>query len=284
MKTKIKFYAKGAFFACLLLAGQKVTAQTSYCIPSAGPTTMGITNVTYLGVNNYTAYSTAYSDYSSLSGSVPLGPQGAPGTQPDFASFWVLFTVSTTATIQHRIWIDWNQDGDFTDANESITTARLSGDLYGAQITVPKVYYPGGSFYQYGSKRMRIRMAESGPITMSACGYTLDGETEDYSIIVSKPPSGPGAPKMMELSSEETVSSTKFSTLSSKLYELTFNGTEGNGQVTVYNSAGQIVFDQQVDLKENNVQQVDLSTMKQGMYIIRTFDGVESSSHKIILE
>lgn len=282
MKTKVKIYAKGAFFACLLLAGQKVAAQTSYCTPSTGTTTMGITNVTYLGVNNYTSYSSAYADYSSLSGSVPLGPQGMPGTQPDFASFWVVFNVSTTATIQHRIWIDWNQDGDFSDANETITTSRLSGDLYGAQITVPKVYYPGGSFYQYGSKRMRIRMAESGPITMSACGYTFDGETEDYSILVSRPPSG--GPRMMELSTEEAISSVKFSTISSKLYEVTFNGSEGNGQVTVYNSAGQIVFDQQVDLKENNVQQVDLTKMKQGMYIIRTFNGVESTSHKIILE
>lgn len=285
MKTKVKFYVKGAFFSCLLVASQKLVAQTSHCIPTTGSTTMGISNVTYLGVNNYSDYSTAYTDYStSLSGYVPLGSPGAPGTKPDFVSFWVIFSVSTTETIQHRIWIDWNQDGDFNDANETITTSRLSGDLYGAQITVPKVYYPGGSFYQYGTKRMRIRMAESGPIMLSACGYTLDGETEDYSIIVSKPPSAPSGPCRMTLNTEEIKGSAKIATLSDKTYAVAFDTFDGKGQVTVFNSLGQIVFDQFVNLKENNVQNVDLSAMEQGMYIIKTDNGIETSSHKVILK
>ena len=164
MKTKVRLKKRVSFLLLSLCVSCGVNAQTSYCVPSAGTTSIGINEVQYLGVNNYSGYASAYSDYSNLSGSVPLGAPGAPGSQATFAPFWVVASVSTTATIQHRIWVDWNEDGDFDDANETITTSMLSGGLFGAQINVPKVYYPGGWYYQYGRKRMRVR-ASQGPVT-----------------------------------------------------------------------------------------------------------------------
>lgn len=284
MKTNVKLNRRMSILLLSLCVSCGINAQTSYCIPSAGATTIGITEVQYLSVDNYTGYTTAYSDYSNLSGSVPLGPQGPAGSQASFSPFWVVVGVSTTATIQHRIWIDWNEDGDFSDANETITTSMLSGGLFGAQITVPKIYYPGGWYYKYGRKRMRVRMCD-GPVTLSACGSVTNGEAEDYSIIVARPPSGPGAPKMLDLTTGEMENTViDIQSKENKTYQVTFPRATGNGQVVVINVMGQIVAEQTVNLSENNVCLVDLSKLESGMYIVKAVNGSTVSGKKIMIQ
>jgi len=74
------------------------------------------------------------------------------------------------------VWIDWNQDYDFTDAGEQITLDTYFGTgPYTGTITVPAEATPGMT-------RMRVRLnyySEPGP-----CGATSYGEAEDYTINV----------------------------------------------------------------------------------------------------
>jgi hypothetical protein len=79
------------------------------------------------------------------------------------------------------IWIDLNQDGDFTDAGE--TVAMTQPFLYGNGI------FQTGSFYLPlnalpGRTRMRVTLNETTASPIAPCGLYFYGETEDYTIEV----------------------------------------------------------------------------------------------------
>ena len=75
---------------------------------------------------------------------------------------------------QCGVWIDWNQDNDFDDANESVTISGGNTN-YSGTVSVP-------SSAILGNTRMRVRISYGG--TLSPCGSSSYGEVEDYSINV----------------------------------------------------------------------------------------------------
>jgi hypothetical protein len=77
------------------------------------------------------------------------------------------------------IWIDFNQDGDFTDAGETVVMTQSF--LYGNGV------YQTGGFYipltaTPGRTRMRVILNETTASPISPCGTYFYGETEDYTI------------------------------------------------------------------------------------------------------
>lgn len=76
-----------------------------------------------------------------------------------------------------RIWIDYNQDGDFDDVGEmAFDAGSASNSVVNGTITPP-------STALLGSTRMRVSMKyNSAP---SACGNLGDGEVEDYTVNIS---------------------------------------------------------------------------------------------------
>ncbi|NNM15925.1 MAG: T9SS type A sorting domain-containing protein, partial [Bacteroidia bacterium] len=85
-------------------------------------------------------------------------------------------------TIYSKVWIDWNQNYDFSDAGEEYTLGTASGTANGPttlsplSITVP-LNAPAGKTTMRVSARYNTN---PGP-----CDTGFDGEVEDYSIIVS---------------------------------------------------------------------------------------------------
>jgi hypothetical protein len=75
------------------------------------------------------------------------------------------------------IWIDWNQDQDFEDADENVVCEVNNGGEGTFTITVPPGALPGDT-------RMRIRMKWSGDDCGDPCGTTSYGEVEDYTVSV----------------------------------------------------------------------------------------------------
>jgi len=75
---------------------------------------------------------------------------------------------------QCGIWVDWNQDEDFEDADETISVSGGAWDFQ-AELTVPT-----GALL--GQTRMRIRITYTGSV--DSCGTAPFGEVEDYSIEV----------------------------------------------------------------------------------------------------
>lgn len=75
---------------------------------------------------------------------------------------------------QCGIWVDWNQDGDFDDNDETISVSGGT-TVYTANITPPVSAVAGNT-------RMRIRILWTG--VLESCGAANWGEVEDYTINV----------------------------------------------------------------------------------------------------
>lgn len=172
------------------------TIGVTYCIPTAPSsvttfvnsfsTTAGITNIT----NNITGFTTGgYANYTTQSCSQ------FPSSLINY-SITSVRTDSTDQTFFYYIWIDWNQDGDFTDVGETIlaTTTYLLGPFTGA-FAIPNGQTPG-------NYRMRVSTSWVGANTSCSINGSGLGEMEDYTlIVVPVPPCAPSTPSALTTAS-----------------------------------------------------------------------------------
>jgi len=92
-----------------------------------------------------------------------------------------MLTVTNNTTIwgiqdQCNIFVDWNQDGDFLDSDETISvTGSPGGGPYTSMITPP-------ASAALGKTRMRVRISYGAG---ASCGNVTWGEVEDYSLNVA---------------------------------------------------------------------------------------------------
>ncbi len=88
-----------------------------------------------------------------------------------------IYIANPYSSDQCGVWVDWNNDNDFYDANETISVTGIPDlGVYAATI-VP----PAGT--TLGNYHMRIRIMYTG--TLDPCGTTTYGEVEDYSFTVT---------------------------------------------------------------------------------------------------
>lgn len=135
-----------------------------YCTPSSTFCDEFVSNVVVGTINNPSGCTAGgYQDYTTISSDVyqgltyPITISNGPPTYVDD---------------QCGIWVDWNQDGDFTDPSETITVLGTPGaGPYTANIDVPVTA-------NLGTSRFRVRITFTGAV--DPCGNTTFGETEDY--------------------------------------------------------------------------------------------------------
>jgi hypothetical protein len=88
-------------------------------------------------------------------------------------------------TSYFRVFIDWNQDGDFSDAGESIDGGSISNSTgIDAKVATKSITVPSTALA--GTTRMRIKKIYSSgvPATWDACTGSGFGQSEDYSLSV----------------------------------------------------------------------------------------------------
>jgi len=167
MGSLIRRVVLGVFVVCIL--GQASFGQ--YCSASGGcsdsvPESLNIDSVEVGDISNTGTGCDGYFDYTSLSTTMEIGQSYA-------------ITVTNgdpyDSSDQCGIWIDWNQDEDFDDADEMIAVSG-GNVIFTATITPPV----GAAA---GNTRMRIRIRWTG--TLSPCGATEWGEVEDYTINIA---------------------------------------------------------------------------------------------------
>ncbi|MBN2777206.1 MAG: hypothetical protein JXR36_06175 [Bacteroidales bacterium] len=175
-------------------------------------TTNATTNITN---NNTSADPSGYGDYTSLSASAQI-------------SATVNFYIGGGGGSHHfGIWIDWNQDGDFSDANEEVFLNNSSYEFNETgSFTIPVSA-------TIGSTRMRV--VGNGYGDASACVNDEDAETEDYTFIVAPPPTCP-APSTLAAGSitatQASLSWTENGTATSWDIELGLSGFSPTGTPT----------------------------------------------------
>lgn len=152
-----------------------VNITPSYCTTSTNPhsNTEVIQRVEFGTIDNISTGIEGYQDFTNIStdvargASVPINITGA-GTYSEDQVF---------------VWIDFNHDGDFTDAGEDVFTSAKNEGPYTGTVLIP-------ADAQGGSTRMRVKMIDvSGdPANPSPCGLSDWGQVEDYTVNIPLPP------------------------------------------------------------------------------------------------
>jgi len=169
-----------------------------YCASSATSTAdEEISNVTFGTLNNSStcasvgpgpgSVNSMYSNYKSGAGA----PAPAYVTQGDVVPFGVTMTTcGGNYGNMTSIFIDYNQNGLFTDAGELVyqsTTSITGNNTRSGFITIPFTATPG-------TTAMRVINTETTVAITSPCGTYTWGETEDYLVTIAAAIPCTGAP------------------------------------------------------------------------------------------
>lgn len=129
-----------------------------------------------------------------------------------------------TESLGYAIWVDWNNDEDFTDSGETVANANASAGTKTGTFTVP-------STVSDGNYRMRVAVryntnptdSNYGPCESTGYGY---GEAEDYTLTISSV-TGYGVTAATTITNGSLTFSTDGTTFTSSLSGL-------NGSETIY--------------------------------------------------
>ncbi len=153
------------FLTVLILITLAAPAFSDYCSATGG-THEYIYRVVVGDIDN-TSSQSSYTDYTDQSTTMETG-----------VSYEIeVYNGYQDDDDECGIWVDWNQDEDFDDADEQIDVNNTPGVgwPYKAPITPPANAVAGNT-------RMRIRITWK--VTPLPCGTTSYGEVEDYTINV----------------------------------------------------------------------------------------------------
>ena len=173
--TAYTFYVKAKDAAGNASASSNVVSVTtlagggtvSYCTSQGNNVAdEKIGKVVFGSINNTTTAGTGYENYTALSTNVTSG-----------SAYTITITPSWTSSVYsegYSVWIDYNQDGDFTDTGEQVWTKAASTTTpVSGSITIPTTA-------NSGSTRMRVSMKYNGiPTSCEAFSY---GQVEDYTV------------------------------------------------------------------------------------------------------
>ena len=150
-----------------------------------------ILNVTLNTLNNTSSCSTTggpgsvqsmYSDYTSTVAAPILSPGVVYPLSVEIG------TCNGNYNNWTKVWIDFNQNGQFTDAGEEVYTSTVATN--GPHFEIGTVTVPATA--PSGITRMRVVNVETSATTgVNPCGTYTWGETEDYFVNISAPPTCP---------------------------------------------------------------------------------------------
>jgi hypothetical protein len=257
----------------------------SYCQPGGQSTQFEwIKKVQIKSINNTSGDDGGYADYTGLNTSLNPGQSKNIKLQPGF---------SGSSNVEYwRVWVDWNEDGDFDDAGELEVETSSSSNVTD-QITVP-------NNASGGNKIMRVSMKNGG--YADPCELFTNGEVEDYTIIVtgSNPLANNNATfdfialdvTQSQINLDQT-STTRFigSELevrlfpnpTSNLINIEINASEKKGiKLTMFNKVGQTVY-QTISDQNNIIIDVTKDQFTNGIYMILIQQGEQVISKRVII-
>lgn len=187
--------------------------QLNYCASNGQNTSDEYIGRVQLGsIDNSTgAGSGGYSDHTSISTNLTIG-----------VSNTITVTPTWTGTVYNEgysVWIDYNKDGDFTDAGEQVwTNSATQSTPVSGNFTVP------GSA-TVGNTRMRVSMKYNGiPTSCESFNY---GEVEDYTVNIQTSTPDTEAPSV--------PGSVTASNITETTLDLSWSASTDNVGVTGYN-------------------------------------------------
>lgn len=149
----------------------------AYCTSSSSSSSDSrIDKVTLSNINNTLPNTCrSYSDFTSLNGALEAGK-----TYPFNIN---IGTCGGNFDKIAKLFVDWNSDGDFNDAGETIGTSVIinATGLFSGNLIVPTNITPGNTSI------LRIVLTETiNAASVTSCGSYAKGETQDYRVNFSK--------------------------------------------------------------------------------------------------
>ena len=214
----------------------------TYCTSQGNNTNDEYIDRVQLGsINNLSGNNGGYGNFTSISTSLTKGSSNTITITPR----WTGRTYSEA----YRVWIDYNQDGDFNDAGEQVySRSRTTASSISGSFTVPTSALSGAT-------RMRVSMKYNANPT--SCETFTYGEVEDYTVIISN-------------SVNQGISGgTGFNSSEMSIYPnpakhtLNISLVEANGKdYVIYNIMGQVIG------KGLYTESLDVSSLQSGVYML----------------
>lgn len=221
-----------------------------------------IDNVVIGGISNATSANGGYADFASLTGSLPYGSN----TIVVSAGF-----ASSSYTEYWKVWIDFNKNGTFESSEEVVSGSSSSSGNLSYNFSVPTSALAG-------TTRMRVSMKWNA--APSACETFSYGEVEDYTVNIGSSSKGLGYNNITidgKLGNETSIFDASVSPNPSVDFIKINLADDRDATFKITNLAGQQVLAGKVT--HNNL---DVSNLHNGIYILEVNDGQKSFTKKII--
>jgi PKD repeat protein len=162
-----------------------------------------------------------------------------------------------------RVWIDYNLDGDFEDADETVVIANNKKGTYSTSLTIPS--------YASGQTRMRVTMKNGS--SPSSCETFDGGEVEDYTVDFD----GTNMTTRINSNIEDLMI---YPNPNNGIFNVNIDGDiHPDSWLRVYDMKGMLLHDMPVS---QSCFELDLSKLVVGIYQISVINGNEYYYSKLV--
>ncbi|GAA4838554.1 hypothetical protein GCM10023331_24730 [Algivirga pacifica] len=151
-----------------------VQAAPQYCAAQGNNSTYEwIAEVKVGSISKTSANDGGYADKTAESFTLTIGNSYGLTLKPGYSS--------TAYNENWKVWIDFNQDGDFEDAGEEVyAIPAVAKNTVTGTLSIP-------AGVSAGTTRMRVGMnGSSSDYTLNPCGSFAYGEVEDYTVVLEE--------------------------------------------------------------------------------------------------
>jgi len=231
-----------------------LSSAVTYCTSQGNSTAdEKIGKVVFGTINNTSTGTAGYENFTAQSTNVGRG-----------TAYTITITPSWTSTVYsegYAVWIDYNQNGLFTDAGELVwSQAASTATPVSGSITIPATA-------TLGVTRMRVSMKYSGVPT--ACEAFSYGQVEDYSVNIG--------------TTAKDLNAREIAKVDIKLYPnpatsvLNVTSVSETATFKVYNLLGQTVMNGKISNGS-----IEVSNLNSGNYILEVSDNNTISTKRFI--
>jgi hypothetical protein len=279
---------KNIIIIALLITGTLQAQNNTTCIPTVENSDVARIKIIKIGDKKYVTHgSKGYHDWTETI-NIPLkaGNIIPIRMQPQYMK-------STQVDVYWKLWIDYNQDGDFDEYNEYACYGKGKGSIYG-NIHIPFDVLNGET-------TMRVAISTDHYPTI-ACDYIESGEVEDYrvtilngtecnpvttqrgSLQVRMPSTVNNKVKKQIAKARITVKEVEMSITPNPTISRSLVTTSSDvDKISVHNVTGAIATSVSIHKHDNNHFTIDVRSAPAGMYTVTAYIGDNLFTEKVIV-
>ncbi len=227
------------------------------CIDASTPGDAYIESFNLNGIFNISNNNNGYEDFLNLNAYFEAGTSYSVALNPG----------GTTEGQYWKIWIDSNQDNEFTE-EDALIFEGYNDNIYNSlisTITAPDLYNT--------TTKLRVAMQAESFGYFGPCGEIQNGEVEDYSVVFG---SGKTGPKLLK---EDLL---LYPNPANNFIYIQLDSESNNEQnvIRIHNTIGQVVIEKNAAIQEGrNLYEINVSDLSAGIYYLN-FKG---HSHKLVI-